>query len=305
MNIQDILIEKVEILFVLIVFGFIVKKAGYFKKEFTVELGNLLLRIVTPLTIFNSFMADLSSERSSNLFLTIIIYSIVEVVSILIAVLFFHDRKYGIECFATVLGNVGFFGLPLILSVLGEESVLYGAAVVAINGSLMWSFGIYVLTRDKNSISFKSIITTPSVVATIFGVIFYFTNIRIPAIVQSSISSLSSVSGPLCALIIGSTLAETEFAELKDDVSNVICVIVRLIVIPFVVLLLFKFIDNKFSIVKYSILILSCTPSASTTPVFAYKYNYDADKAARLTCACSLLCVLTIPFMTKLAGLIW
>lgn len=305
MDYIDILLNRVEIMFILIILGFILKKCGFLSDELQKEMSELMLKIITTLAIFSSFVQTYSPNKARGVLFSIVIAVVISIIEIVIANIVFGKEKYCVENFSIVCGNVGFFGLPIVMSVLGNDTGMYAAVVNAFNGVLMWTYGEYILSRDTSTIKVKNALKTTSMVFFLLGLIFFFCQIPLPTIIKESISSLNSVNAPMCAIMIGASLVSTELKEIKNDLSNLISIIIRLIVVPMIVILLLSFISNDYFEMKLALVIIFSVPNAASTPVFALRHNRDADKAGRLTCICTLLCILTMPLMSNLAIYMW
>jgi len=305
MDYIGILVNRVEIMFILIVLGFILKKCGFLSDELQKEMSVLMLKIITTLAIFSSFVQDYTEVKARGVLLSIGIGLLMCIIEIAIANIVFGKEEYCVENFSIACGNVGFFGLPIVMSVVGKDAAMYAAVVNAFNGIIMWTYGEYILSRDTKTIKIKNALLTTSMIFFVLGLIFFFFQIPLPQIIKDSISSLNGVNAPMCALMIGASLVTTELEEIKTDFTNFVAIVIRLVLVPFIVIVLMKFISNDYFEMKLALVIIFSVPNAASTPVFALRHGRDADKAGRLTCICTLLCVLTMPLMSNLALTIW
>lgn len=304
MSYLDILINRVEIMFIIIILGFFLRKKNFLDDTITTTMGDLMLKVITPLTIFNSFVTEYSKEKLHLLIMSLIVSILIHGVSIIFALLVFN-KKYSVERFSTVMGNVGFFGLAVAISVCGSEAAFYGAAFTAINAITMWTYGAFIMSNDKQVISAKNIIKNFNVIAFLLGLVFFFLKIDIPQVFKDTINQLSSINAPVCGLIIGVGLAHTKLEGLKNDLMSIVAIISRLFIIPTLCALILKLVPNDYFTMKVTIMIVSSVPVASAATILATIYKQDNAKAARIVSISTLLCVITMPLMTKLAYLIW
>jgi predicted permease len=90
------------------------------------------------------------------------------------------DNQAKLNClrFASVFGNCGFIGLPMIQSLftgqscLGEATI-YCAVMISVFNILTWTLGVYMITKDKSYISVKKIILNPTIISVILGFILF------------------------------------------------------------------------------------------------------------------------------------
>ena len=305
MDYSNALNSQLILMFLIIVLGLILKKVNFYTDQFIKELGNFLFVVINPLTIVNSLAIGFSTNKAKELGISFALAFASYMLSVLFGELVFHKEKYGIEKFGVVINNCGFFGLPIVISLFGTSAIFYAVSYIAINTISQWTYGAYVMSRDKNTISLKTIITNTSVIATIIGFIMFFANIKMPAFASNTISSLTAMMGPICSLIIGANLAGTSFKDIMNDLMNLLVITIRLLIVPLLTVYVFKCINNEFFALKFTLLIMASAPTGTSTSIFARMYDKDFEKAARLVCACTLLCMLSMPFVTNIAMKIW
>lgn len=78
--------------------------------------------------------------------------------------LVFGQRRR-LENFAAAFCNAGFIGIPLVQAVVGQEGVFYIAASVALLNLFQWTYGVYIMTGRKDTISPKAIARNPVVIS--------------------------------------------------------------------------------------------------------------------------------------------
>ena len=304
MNYTSVLVNRIMIMFIIIFLGLICRKARLYDENFVKDLGNFLFYIVSPISIFQSFVIPYSSEKAVALLTSFALSVLMFIITIGFALIFFRKEKYCIENFGTVVCNCGFFGIPVVRAVLGSEAVFYMTPYIVINVIGQWTYGTYIMCRDKNEISIKKIMTNTVVIATILGLIFFFCRIPLPSLLIDSFNDVTGMMGPLCAVIIGSNLAMTSFSDLKKDVMTPLVCFLRLVVIPLTAILIFRNIPCSYDL-KYTLIITLCTPCGASTTVFSRNFKKDSYKAARLVSVCTLLTAVSIPTMIKVLELIW
>lgn len=304
MDYLSLLINRVEIMFLIIVLGFVLRRSNFIDDSITTTMGDIMLKIITPLTIFVSFITEYSVDKVKLLGISLLFSFALHIIPILFSIIAF-GKKHPIEMFTSTLGNVGFFGLAIALSMFGSEASFYGAPFLAVNALAMWTFGEYAMSEGKAQLNFKKIIKNFNVLAFILGLIFFFLRINIPQVFKDTVSSLSNINSPVCGLIIGVGLAKTTLIKLKDDIFSIFAIISKLIIIPLISAFILKFVSNDLFMMKIIYMILCSVPSASAANVFAYVYKQDVSKASRIISISTLLCVLTMPLMTKFAYIIW
>ena len=242
------------------------------------NLGAVLLRAVIPCVVIKSYITEYSHERlfeqAESMFLTILALAIAMAVSYLV----FGTRRR-IEDVAAAFSNVGFIGIPLIQSVLGDGAIFYLTPLIAVLNILQWTYGVYIMTGDRKSIQVKTILTNPVVLSLAAGLLLFILQIPVPSVVTGALNHMASMNTPLAMIILG-TYA---------------CALVRLVLIPAVTLAVFCLIPGIKTDIKLVILIASCTPVGSNIAIFAKQYGGDYKLSVVTVCLSTLLCVATVP----------
>ena len=204
---------------------------------------------------------------------------------------------------ATVMGNVGFFGMPVVRALFPDapEAAVYSSMFNAALNILAWTVGVFTLTGEKKHISLKAALVNPSMLAVFTGIILCLLNARdwLPDILRTGFSTLGAMSTPLCMIILGVRLATMDFKTLFTTPLAWLISAGTLLVFPlFCYLLVLSLpLDPVF---KGSILILAGTPCASILLNLAEIHHNGQELAANCALLSTLLSILTIPLLSLL-----
>lgn len=108
---------------------------------------------------------------------------------------------------------------------------------------------------------------------------------------------------------LGAMEIEILEANLGDglDIGNVMdrpLRVVRMIVIPAVAILLLMVLPSSMNDLKFALLIASACPVGSNVAVYAQLHNRDYTYAVETVVISTLLCVITLPLVTGVAGIL-
>lgn len=98
MNLAIILCKQIAIMFVLMATGFIFFRKKMITIQGSADMGKILLYLVIPVVIVNSFWVDRSSERTLALVHSAIIAAIAMGIAITVSMVVFGTKK-GVSCF--------------------------------------------------------------------------------------------------------------------------------------------------------------------------------------------------------------
>ena len=285
MELALICAQQVIVLFLLIGVGTLAVKTGVLKLEHKQPLSNLLVNIVVPAMIVNSYQMEFSLEILRNL-LAAFGLSILTI-----------DSRTAIFRFASIFSNAAYMGFPLISALFGSEGLLYASAYVTVFNVLLWTLGYSMVSGSSDPKAVvKSLAHTPAIYAVLVGLAIYLLQIPIPALLAQPISLLGAMNTPLSMLITGMLIA-------AGDLKSIVCsrpiwklAAVRMLVIPALCLGAFALLGLfRFGMAAQVVLLLECCPAAAITSVFAVQFGHDEQFAAGCVVLTTLLSILTLP----------
>jgi len=306
------IMTQVAVLFLLIIVGFLARKFNVVTEVMNDEVVSLITKVTLPAFIISSMNYEFSREaliESMNfLLISIAIYVGVILCSFSIVKLLrtSHD-KMDIYQYALTFSNVGFMGYPVISLVYGSMGVFYAAIYNLPFNILVWTYGIYLLTRhhpNVTKLSFKQKmkqILNPGVLSIVIGFSIFLTSFKIPAPIQETLSLIGGMTTPLSMMFIGFLLSEIKIIELINNAKDYVVVIFRLIITPFVVYILLSFAGLKGYMLGIPVLI-TAMPVAANAAVFASMYGADSKLASKLVFISTLLSVFTVPLFMLILG---
>ena len=303
-------LKQVIIVFLLMLVGFGCKKADFIHDVTVKDLTNLLLYIVSPCLIINSFLVTFSKKNFKIFLLALLASVVVFIIGIIIAKLFFGKEQQrqtrAVLKYSTVYSNAGFMGIPLVQAFLGSKGVFFSVPFLVVYNLFMWSHGIRLFTSkdsQKFSEQVRSLIFNPNIIAAILGIIIYLIQFKLPNILHTPLIYLVNVNTPLSMLVIGSNLSKISLREVFNDKTCWKGTMLRNLFVPLISMIVLKgFMLNKIAYVALVIMI-SC-PVAGVVVLFSILNNFDVKLPTKLLCLSTIVSVITIPLMLCLADLI-
>lgn len=295
-------VTKVLIILILIFVGYIISKKGIITDKGINEITSLLIKVVTPCLIINSFMNAKGNLEPITLLLAVVIPLISTAVSIVFSIMFFRkepiERKTVLR-FSVMFGNVGFMGVPLVESIVGETAVIYAAFAIVVFNIVCWTYGIRVMNSEAK-INFKTLFLNPGIIGVIIGFPLYFINFQMPEIISEPISALSGLNTPLAMIVIGSYIAKIDFRSFVSDISVYKMSVLRLLIIPAITLVFILLLHPEQDLFMTGA-IQAAMPVAANTVLFAVIYKKDSELASKSVAVSTVLSIVTIPVFTILA----
>ncbi len=303
MDIAMLLMQQNIVMLIYMAVGFFLFKAHIIDNTGSAQLGKMVLYIVMPAAIVNSYIKEFSQEALMGF--AISFFASFAALALAIALSRLSFRKHPVEHFGAAFSNAGFIGIPLVQATVGGEAVFYVASFVALLNILQWTYGLLVFTGDKSRISIRALATNPIVISLIIGLILFFTPFEAPTLAREALATIASMNGPLAMMILGIYAAQFPLKSIFTSKLAYASSAIRLIVVPLATLALLSLIPGEYYLVKITLLIAAAAPIGSNVAIFAQLTGNDYGQSVKDICLSTIFCIFTMPVLMALAGLLW
>lgn len=303
---------QVLILFILIGVGVLCKKCRILNDTSVKCITDIVLYCVTPCVLIRSFAdTPFSAEKLKELALMLAIVILIHAGMILLSRVLIRDKDDSRQRtlqFAMIFSNAGYMGLPLQQALLGSEGTFFSGMYIAMFNVAVWTYGLYLMSGDKKTVSPKKAILSPGVLGVLIGFVVFLIPLvvprfSLPSILYDPINHLANLNTPLPMLIIGYYLADIDFKSVFKDLKCFYVIGLRLIVMPLLALGILYLCGVR-GIMLVSLVISVSTPIAAITTMFAAKYDRYPEVSCNLVSFSTLLSVITMPLIVGLTGMI-
>lgn len=234
-------------------------------------------------------------------------------------------------------GNVGYFGIPVSISVLGPEAGL-AAGIVHMLHNLIYLNGYplvrtiaasraeqrseaaaesaaqatagrlagvgHLLRTQIAPILKRALLLNPVFIAMALALLVAFSPLGLPAPVNESVSLLGQTAVPLALFCVGLALHPAIEGIRSGGVPLrliTLGTVGKILVLPVLTwLAVLPFYDQLGPIWAGTLIIIAAMPSSTTVYVFAQQYEGDGRLAASILVTSTLACLLTLPLLAEL-----
>ena len=299
-----LLLKQNLIMFLYMMIGLLLYKGKVLTKTGSGELAKVLLYLVMPVAIMKSYIQEYSAELLVGLAISFVAALLSLLLSMAVCTLLFGKRDT-VRQFGVSFSNAGFMGIPLVQMTLGDSAVFFVASYVALLNFLQWTYGIYVMTKDKSCIKPRKIITNPVLIAFFAGLLLFFLPVTLPAPIMGMVSTIASMNGPLAMIVLGCYLAQIPLRQLVTDKMTYFATVVRLIFIPALTVLGLWLMPTQYQTIRMAVLIAAAAPIGCNTAIFAAMFSCDYKAAVKDVCLSTLLSIGSMPLILAFATLLW
>ena len=264
------------------------------------NIATLLLWMVIPSTIIDSFCVPYSVQKLGQLGISCLLGLLCLMIALFIARLLFHKKP--IDRFAASFSNAGFIGIPLVRASLGMEAVFYLVGMIILLNLLQWTYGVSILRGQRGKVSLRQFLFNPVTVSAVIGLNLFLTGAgsQLPGVISGCISGIADLNAPLAMLVLGVYLAQTNLRDLCTDRKLFLVSGVRLLLIPLVTMLILHFIPVD-PLIRKTLLIATAAPAGANTAIYAQVHGADYRHACQTVTQSTVLSIGTLPFILMIS----
>lgn len=306
--------RQVAILFVLMGFGAVMRKAKFFKDNAIDGIVNVLILVVTPCLIIDVFQRPFDPSKLKGLGCAFMLAVLIHVVLIVLSRFVIRHRNEDVRRplrLAAVFSNAGFMGVPLEQAILGDAGVFYGVVYIVVFNLFMWSWGLRTMCaagiRDRGSgirdrgMSVKMWVN-PGTVGLALGAPLFFLSVKLPEEIGVPIHHMANLNTPLAMIVIGYALAGAEFGKVLRTGALYVATAVRLVGCPLLAIaVLYPFRASLDRNMMLAMVIAAAAPVAAMVSMFAAKYRRNVDVSVAVVSGTTLLSIATMPVVIAFA----
>ncbi len=295
--------QQVVYLFILVLVGYVLGRVKLVDDRVSLGLSELVLYVVGPAMTIVSFQRPRDAEGFRNFCLTIVAAAAIHLVSIALAHLIVRDpddQKRRIFRFSVVMSNCGFLGYPLEQAILGPIGIFYGSAYTTVFSVVVWTYGLRLISGAKGRFPARKLLLNPGILGVTAALILYLAEIRLPDLLLTPLTYLSSLNTPVPMLVVGYQLSRVDFRAVLGSRSFWVASALRLLAVPAAALALGLALGLE-QTVLIVVVIAASTPAAAMLSMMADKYSSEKALPAAVVAAETVLSVLTMPVIVGLA----
>lgn len=292
-------VEAVIPMFTMLILGVIVRKQKLLNDDDVRKLNSVIFKVLFPILMFSNIYGNKISEVFD---LGLVIYSVSMILVLYLIITFTvlkiekSNKKRGAMIQAIYRSNFVLMGLPMAQNLAGEGNAGATALMVGIIVPLYNVLAVVTLEFYRGGqVDFKKvlkgIVTNPLILGSAVGIIAMLLNIKIPQVAEKTISQISAAATPMALIALGASFS---VKSVEDEIRNLyICIIGRLIVVPFICLSIGALLGIR-GIAFITLIGIFASPCAVSSYIMAQQMDSDAELAGNTVIFTSALSCFTI-----------
>ena len=308
---MQIIIEQILVLALIAIIGLIAFKLKAITKEHNAGLVKVILKITLPILIFTTFAnTNLDKEIIQN-FPIVFVSAFISVIllyflsNISAKILKLDKENKALHNTHTMFGNTIFLGFPLLDALFpGGEGLIYATIFQLAHDSLMWTWGIVIMSKasnknlEKNN---KKHLLNPISLAFAVGLILMIFKIKLPDLILKPLLGVGHTTIYISMIYVGAVLAQAKLKPLIQNLRSYILSFNKLIFAPLVLALILFLVKSLGLNISDTALICavlqSAMPCMIIISVLAEDLGLNAKQAVENILVSSVLSIFTLPFI--------
>ena len=295
------MIKLQGMLFLLLGIGVIARKRNIITEQGRKSLSNLVIHIILPCNIINSFRIERAMSILQQCGLVLAVAFVAQLFYLILSKCVFygfpHNQKVVLQ-YATICSNAGFMGNPVVEAVYGAQGLLYASVALIPLRIAMWSAGLSLFTSTDRKNVVKKLIVHPCMIAVYIGFVLMFSQAELPAFLSNTLKSVGGCNTAVSMIVIGAILAEID-VKLIINPKLFYYSLWRLILIPCMVFGALSLFHVDALVTGVTVL-LAAMPAGSTTAMLADTYGADSAFASACVFVSTVLSIITLPLISML-----
>ncbi|MBR6473315.1 MAG: AEC family transporter [Firmicutes bacterium] len=310
------IINNIAAVFLIMGVGFAANKTGLLPEKANDYLSPLLIKITTPcLVLANIASREVEEGMWDDVIKSLLCYALYFVVFCFLAWVLCAkimkikgDEDCGVYMMLFASINNGFIGLPITLSIFGEEKLFYMIFFQMV--LTMYIFGPGVLQvhygdRDKGeNKSVLKMILSPVITAGLIGVALLALNISLPEVILKCLDTIGSATTPLSMIVIGIQLGSSKFKGIIKNKRLMSESIIKMVLTPLITILLVNWLPVNNAIKLVAVFGASFPSAVAATPIAAME-GKNTQLAAEGVALTTLFSLVTIPLTAYLVSILY
>ncbi|EHB89628.1 AEC family transporter [Aggregatibacter aphrophilus] len=305
MDIAFILGTKIVELTLIVLMGYGLVKSKLLKSEDSKPLSIIGLYIISPAVMIEAFQIPYTPEILDGLLLSLGMAVFLHIMLIVIGALLKRRLHLDpIEHAASIYSNSGNLIIPLVMSLFGKEWVIYASCFIIVQTFLFWTHCRLIIV-GKGNLTLKTVLKNINIWSIMIGVTMFALQIKLPDMINGTLTSVGMFIGPNAMLIAGMLIAAIPLRTILSSKRIYLVTFLRLIMIPLILLVIVKvcgfagWVENGETIALISFL-ATTSPAASTVTQMALIFGNNAQKASAIYGVTTMLCMFTMPLIIAL-----
>lgn len=303
MDAFGVLLEQIKLFAIYMILGMVLVRTHVLNSITIETISKLVLRLTLPLLIFTNTVNGVTKRQIIGMFplllYTILVYGLLLLLSLMMSKMFrLKGNRKSIFCALGIFGNIGFMGIPIIISLFPERGMVYISVMSIIDQLLIWTLGVRLTSSkqvNQSDIALKKMVN-PATISVVLALVIVFSGWTIPHVVNKALTTCGSTSTSLALVYLGGVFACINLKEYIRKIELYGIVLIKMILFPIAFFYLFSMLPIKKEVLM-TISLMSAMPSMASISMMARVNGSEGDYATGAIFVTTLFSLITLPIV--------
>ena len=286
-------------LFCFMVLGWILRRLNLYDDRVLKVINSLCFKVFLPFSLFKSTATtDLKAAFNGKL----VLYGYLSLTALFIILMIVVPRhikenpKRGAVIQGIFRSNLALFGLPLAISLVGEEQAGTTALMVGLITPALNVFAVICLETFRGGTVtlrkiIKGIVTNPLIIACVAGILISVSGITLPYFVEKTVGDVGKIATPLALIVMGGGFV---FSRISANIRILMpTVLAKILIVPALAIIGGIALGFRGETL-IPIMIMYGAPTAVSSYVMASTMDADAELASEIVVFTTLFSIATM-----------
>lgn len=297
----SIVLEQLIQFGLILMIGMILAKTEVIHEDFLGEFSKIITKCLLPIFIFYSSYHGNSSEQLIKdmpvlIFATGMYLVLAVIFKILAKGLRLKGEREGAFQALFVFGNIGFIGIPLIQTLYQGEGMIYVALFSIVDQLTLWTYGIYLTDYHSKKINLKNFVN-PAVTAVILAIVCILTGIKLPNVIENTLSTVGRASTATCMIYLGALFYFSNVKSVLKEKELYLGILIKMILFP----ICFGEVLKVFGVVsdmRGTMILIAGLPTMTVIPMLVKNGGNEGEYATGITMVTLTASLVTLPLIS-------
>lgn len=304
----EVLSLQTGIIFFLLVMGYACRKLNVYDAAVQKGLSNIVMTVALPCKLISSAILKVEDVGLTKIRefcgITFIYFAVGIIVFTGLAKFTRLDalrrKQFGI---LAVFPTSAYMGMPIASALYGERGVFFLGLFSIFYSMFQYTYGIGIYTGFRKE-NILQLALNPLLLSSCCMVLLFSFQLRLPPLLQATVTTVGNVSTPLSLFVVGGIISEQPLRRVFAEKTCYLISFCRLLLIPLIVIAIFKFLGTE-SFPAILLTVVFALPSSSTSAVLADKYAGNSRYSSIAVVQSMLFFLITMPFIIYILDILW
>ena len=299
MNLSAVINQLIS-LFLMIFTGYIAARAGIITPDFRKRLSSFTLNTAAPCVVVSAVLDGDSNplQMLGAVGMAVFFYAFMSfLAAVIVRLLRVRREEAGLDQLMLIFTNVGFMGIPVVQSIYGMQGVALVSMFILIFNLYCFSYGVLLISSSAK-FNWRSLCNS-CIIAALIALFLALTGWRLPAPVESTLSTIGAMNTPLAMMIIGASMAHSDIRKALSNPRMYLICMLSMFVMPVLTLLAVMFMPIDPMLAGVTVL-MATMPVAGNCAMLSDIHTPHDMTASHCVMVSTLMSAVSLPLMCAL-----